>query len=151
MSLKENMQPSKSAPDAQAPGIDYRKSEAFKNEYANNVFMESTAWDLKFNFGQVDQSLGSNVVVQHTGITMPWPQVKVLLYFMQANIAIHELNNGHIEVPKNIIPSLPVPDKEMAKQFPESLDIYAALSKVRDNFIADNPEAVASKTPSHES
>ena len=144
------MPPSKPALETQASGIDYRRNEAYKNEYANNVFMESTAWDLKFTFGQVDQSAGPNVVVQHTGITLPWPQAKVLLYFLQANIAIQELNNGHIAVPQNVIPDIPLPDKEMTKQFPNSLDIHAALSRLRDDFIAANPEAAPSKPPSHE-
>jgi len=121
--------------------VNYQRSESYRNEYANNTFLEHSAWDLKFNFGQLDQSIGPNVVVQHTGITMPWLQVKVLLYFLQIHLATYETLNGRIKVPGGVINPVSSPDKEMAQDYPSSVDIYKVMNKIYEDFMAANPEA----------
>ena len=125
--------------------IDYRKADSFGKVYANNVYFENTAWDLKMIFGEVDQSLGANVVSQHTAVTMPWPQAKVFLYFLSMHVAFREMELGRLSVPANVInPPLP-PDNGMAKEFPNSVKIYEMMKKHYDEFIAQNPEARPTK------
>jgi len=136
--------PASDAQTGPALSSDFRR-EAFKNEFADNVFFEPTAWDLKLVFGQVDTHLGPNTVVQHTGITLPWSQAKVLLYFLELHVAAHELTNGRMLIPQGLIPELPIPDKEMLDQDPNVMRMYRTLSKVRERFIANNPEAEAPK------
>ena len=45
---------------------------------------------------KLTHSSESNVVVQHTAITLPWNYVKLLSYLLQANVAAREAEDGHI-------------------------------------------------------
>ena len=139
---KENMPESKQSTESLPISIEYSKIEDFKNEYANNVFLESSAWDLKLNFGQFDQSRGTNAVVQYLGVTLPWPQVKMLIYFLRLHLDVQEINNGHVSVPKNVIPQIPAPSKETIKQNPDAKKIFEAISKLYNEFVSMNPETV---------
>src|SRR5689334_3796431 len=76
--------------------IEFKRSEDFVELYANNVKFESSVWDLKLVFGELDQSLGPNVVVQHTAITIPWPQIKLLLFGLNISLTEHEGRAGRI-------------------------------------------------------
>ena len=62
----------------QSTAIERSQTEDFRNTYANNVLFETSVWDLKMIFGQLDQRLGQNAVVQHTAVAVPWPQVKIM-------------------------------------------------------------------------
>src|SRR5690348_8329486 len=91
------------APNAQ---IDFRKAEDFAEFYANNVQLFSSAWDLRLTFGHLDPSIGPNAVVQETAITVPWPQAKVMLFYLLSHLAGQEAEHGHVSVPKNVIPEI---------------------------------------------
>ncbi len=132
--------PAPEEPTASSP-IDYRKTPTFKNEYANNVFLEPSVWDLKLNFGQLEQSIAPNVVAQHTGISMPWNQVKVFSYFLQLHLLAYEQENGRIRVAKNIVKPVLAPDKKTTKNFPEAMEKHRAIMKLYEDFMAANPEA----------
>jgi hypothetical protein len=122
--------------------IEFSKSTDFDSAYANNVALESSFWDLKLIFGQNDQQAGPQAVVQHTAITLPWNQVKVLKYFLDSNIATYEAVNGRIVIAPNIIPAVPAePPKDFIKENPNAEEIFAALKDNYDAFIAANPEA----------
>jgi hypothetical protein len=88
--------------------IDYRTADDFVVRYANNTYFEPSLWDLKLIFGQSDQKAGMNVINQHTSITLPWSQVKVVLYFLTSQLAAFEALNGRIQIHTGIIP--PVAD-----------------------------------------
>jgi hypothetical protein len=132
------------------PPLEYKRVDPFRNEYADNVFLESTAWDLKMVFGQIDLSLGPNNVVQHSGITLPWAQVKVLQYFLRVHLIAHEIQYGHASIPPGIIQEFPAPTKEQIKEFPRAMELHKTLGKLREEFLAANPEAGPLKPPSHE-
>jgi|ERR1019366_1011999 hypothetical protein len=122
--------------------VDFRRDpEDFAVRYANNAAFESTIWDIKITFGQTDISLGPNVVIQHTAITIPWPYAKVLSYLLQSQIAAREAEDGHIPFPKNILvpPLDKIPD-ETAATFKHPDEQVAAVQKVWKAFVADNPE-----------
>lgn len=122
--------------------IEFSKTPDFANAYANNVFFESSFWDLRLIFGQNDQQLGINAVVQHTAITIPWPQIKIMKYFLDSQLATYEIQNGRIRVPPNVVLAVPdEPPKELVKLDPKVPEIFAALRANYDAFIAANPEA----------
>ncbi len=71
-------------------------------EYANNVMFEPTIWDLKLIFGE--WSGRSQSVEYHTSVTIPWAQAKLMLYYLQANVAAHEAANEKIKIPVTVMP-----------------------------------------------
>ena len=121
--------------------IPYKKSEEFSEYYANNVLLESSLWDLKLIFGQLDQQIPDNAVVQYGSITLPWAQAKVFHYFLGVHLASHEIHNGRVQIPSGIIP--PIPDDvlpELASD-PKAVETHEAFKAAYEAFIADNPEA----------
>lgn len=109
----------------------------FISKYANNVRFHSTVHDLTLVFGQSDVTSGSEIVRQHTGITLPWSVVKIALYYLRVNLAIHEAHNGIVPVPPLQIPdSFPPPTEEMIASNPNVQKGYDAVTKLRDEFLA---------------
>lgn len=122
--------------------VEFRRDpEDFAVRYANNANFEATIWDMKISFGQTDLTLGQNVVVQHTAITVPWPYVKVFLYLLQTQLAAREAEDGHIPFPKNIVvpPIDKVPDEVAANQ-KHPKEQLEAVQKVWQQLLAANPE-----------
>ncbi|MDQ6758379.1 MAG: hypothetical protein M3Z32_00770 [Acidobacteriota bacterium] len=76
-------------------------------EYANNTAFEATVWDLKLIFGEF--SARSKGIEWHTSITIPWALAKLIIYYLQVNIDIHELDHGKIAIPASMIPDAPPP------------------------------------------
>lgn len=118
-----------------SPGTEFRKRDDFLEIYANNVQFYSSAWDLRMTVGHVDPSIGPNTVVQEATITIPWPQAKVMLFFLASHVAGQEAERGHIPVPKDVIPELP-------KSSPPGVteNIWTAVRKVYEEFVSQNPE-----------
>ena len=66
-----------------APELKIEKDEDLLEVYANNVFFESSVWDIKMLFGTLDQSKDQQISIhQHTAISIPWLQAKVMAYFL---------------------------------------------------------------------
>jgi hypothetical protein len=108
--------------------------DAVNAEYANNVYFEATSWDLKMLFGEWNGR--SKSVEYHTSMTIPWAQAKLIAYFLQVNVAIHEANHGHIRVPENFVP-LEFPDLEgPAADDPKEIELQKSIKALRDKFIA---------------
>jgi hypothetical protein len=131
--------------EKEAPKTEKRRAEDFSTRYANNVYLEPSTWDLKFIFGQLDLSLDptKELILQHTAITLPWSQAKMLLYLLQVHIPMHEAQMGRVPVPTGLIyrvkGDMP-PDFE--QQFGENAAaLWKKLRDNYDNFIEDNPEA----------
>lgn len=79
-------------------------------EYANNCYFDSSVWDLTIIFGQLGTRTSDDQMPSidwHTAMTLPWPQVKIVAYFLLANLAMHEEENGPVVVPQKIAPLLP--------------------------------------------
>lgn len=87
------------------------RTEDFVSRYADNVRFEPTAFDLKIIFGHTDLNAPvSEATAQHTAITLPWPFVKLLTFYMMAQLIFQEAENGDVNVPpKQIPPELPLP------------------------------------------
>ena len=85
------------------------KEEPFR-AYANNTYFDSTAWDLTVIFGQLglrSRGVENPGMDWHTAVTLPWPQAKVLAYFLLVNIAIHEETNGPVTIRQDLVPAAP--------------------------------------------
>ena len=91
--------------DDQKESVNNGKDE-IASEYANNILLEPGNWDLKIFFGQWYEQDG---IDWHTAVTLPWPQIKILIYYLRVNLAIFENSNGPVKVPKNALPRLPEP------------------------------------------
>ena len=95
--------------------LKFERDEDFASFYANHVWYESSVWDLKLIFGQLDQSKGPNVITQHTAIALSWIQVKIMIYFLQVNLAIYEVHNGKVSIPASVVPPPPELTPELQK------------------------------------
>jgi hypothetical protein len=129
-----------SAPNA---GIDARRTDDFTSRYANNVQFEPTLWDLKLVFGQTDQKVGPMTVLQHSAITLSWPEVKVLIYFLRSHLAGHEAQVGVIPLMSGIVfpPSEEMPPGLAATHHEVWKKALDAMNKVFHEFVQENPSA----------
>lgn len=101
-----------------------------QSEYANNTLIDPTIWDIKVLFGEYSARLNS--VDWHTSVTMPWAAAKLLVLYLQSNIAIYEMNSK-IVVPSGMIP--PPPTKP-SQATPQSEQLYQQLKDLHDRFLA---------------
>jgi hypothetical protein len=100
-------------------------------DYANNVAFESTVWDLKLIFGEYSDRDKS--VEWHTSLTIPWAQAKLMQYYLQINIEIHERQHGQISVPNSMLPPEPSPPPN--PNDPNMKAIYEAVREQRERFM----------------
>ena len=121
------------------PGVpppNFEWAEEFYEGYANSVYYESSTWDLKLIFGQLDQSEGKVKVVQHSAITVPWTQAKLMIYWLNGQVKAHEIANGKIDIPDSIIPPpLPALTEDLKKMDRNAEAIYNMFGQLRDEFI----------------
>ncbi len=129
-----------SAPKEPAKAIPFEHQPDFNFRYSNNVRFHSTVHDLTLVFGQSDTTGESEIVRQHTAITMPWAVAKLALYYLQLNIVIQEGYNGKIPVPKPQIPSpLPEPTQETIANDPSAYPSFEAGVRVWEAFMDSLP------------
>ena len=99
----------------------FRRSKEICQRYANNVQFETTVWDMKIVFGEVDQFADPAVIEQHTTITLSWLEAKIMAYYLVVNLALYQAKHGSIPVPPLVLPLGPskdspdIPDKDLAK------------------------------------
>jgi hypothetical protein len=122
--------------DSQAPLL-----EDFDNlevAYANNSRFETSVWDLKILFGQLDQHAGTSGIDWHTAVTMPWMQAKVFAYYLLLNIAIHEAaESGFIKVHPNVHPPIPPPLTEAEKKDPGAVALNGRIVGIYKELFGD--------------
>ena len=113
----------------------------FVSRYSNNIRFESYGMDLKLIFGQSDQASGSEVIEQHTAITLSWAQIKLAIYYLQVQLMVYE---GQTQKPVSIHPvSIPAafPNEPPAevKSDPHAKETLEKLRQLREEFIASLP------------
>src|SRR3989442_12329545 len=114
------------------------RSEDFQEVYSNNIQLESSLWDLKMIFGQLDQRQGRVDVEQRVAVTIPWKQVKLLAYFLQANIFFHEKENGRIMLPAGVLPPDPNTVFKDMEDNPKNKEVMEHMQRLRDALIASS-------------
>lgn len=93
----------------------------FTTRYANNIFFESTAWDLKLTFGHVEQASE----IQHDfAVTIPWPQAKLALFWLRLHVEMAEAEVGaKIPIRADLLP------QELPAKLPEPLEADPASAE----------------------
>lgn len=127
-------------PKASIPGVlRNERSEDYASVYANNVTLEPSVWDLKLTFGELDQGVGT--ISQHTAVTIPWTVAKLFYFLLKTQIVAHEMQNGKIRIPNDLMPpEFPVP-AENIKDNPVVQRTYERLIKLREEFLEEAKEA----------
>src|ERR1700730_1191495 len=75
--------------------IKFERADDFVTAYANNVFFETSVFDIKMTFGELDQPHEKEPFVeQHTAMTLPWMQAKITALLLAINVAAHEKKFG---------------------------------------------------------
>src|SRR5271156_347432 len=77
-------------------------NEEITSEYANNTYFVRNIWDLKILFGEL--GIVGQGVDWHTAVTLPWAQAKLMSFYLQVNIAVHEATHGKVKVPTGMLP-----------------------------------------------
>ena len=126
--------------ESSQPQEGFQRVENFYTDYANNVYLESSVWDLKIIFGQLDQSVSPPVTEQRSAITIPWIQAKILNYLLAGHIMGHETVTGKIVVPSAVVPpELSPPTEEAKKADPNLQKFYDEMKKLREQFFGTTP------------
>ena len=100
----------------------------FPEIYANQVFYEASAWDLKLLFSVLDQSGPTPTTKTRATITIPWAQVKLMLYFLQLQVWAHEIDHEPITVPRKVWPpDLAIPEEAI----PEVQEMFRRAKQLR--------------------
>jgi hypothetical protein len=117
------------------PSLKYERTEDIISEYANNAFLESSAWDMRIVFGQLDQANPkAPVIKQKVAITLPWAQAKLLQYYLQLHIDVEESQDGPIHIRPELIPA--EPDKPKNENDPREKALYEIIRRRRAEFMA---------------
>jgi len=108
----------------------------FISRYANTIRFEATVYDLKLVFGESDLGGGVEKIQQHTAITIPWALVKIGMYWLQANVEIHEAINGKVSIPPSQIPPVPSPVPPDLANDANAKTAYDIAVRIREEFVA---------------
>jgi hypothetical protein len=120
----------------QAAGLKYERAPHFTSIYANNAYFESSAWDLKIVFGQLEQPSGKPAIIsQQLAVTIPWTQAKLLLYYLRANVEGNELVNGKIQIRKELLPPEPPSLTPEQEKEPLAKEMHELFLKLRAEFL----------------
>ena len=115
--------------------------DSYREAYANNLYFEPNAWDLKLIFGQLDQRQGKAIIRQHTGITLPWTQAKILLYWLKGHLEFHEKTQGRVVIPASgVPPAVPPPAKELKEADPTVEIAYEIFNRLRLELLKSQEE-----------
>lgn len=109
---------------------DFERVADFVSLYANNVQVESTAWDATLLFGQFDSRPRSNTVKQRASVTMAWAEMKAVCNVLLTNLAFYESFNGAIPMPKGMKPEpFTIP---RAQEDPALKALQERIEKIRE-------------------
>ncbi len=109
----------------------------FFSEYANNAYLQGSAWDLTIVFGQLNQKFEPAVADWFGQVTMPWAQAKILSYILRMHIIAHELQNGKISIPKSVLPQgIPDPTPEEIQRDPMAPEVVKKLQEIHAELVA---------------
>jgi hypothetical protein len=118
-----------------------RRDPNFVSLYANNVVVESTAFDMKLVFGVIDlRNPLDPAVDQQAGVNLSWPEVKLLLYWMKVHLAAHEGENGKVKLPASVLPGEIPPNPPPPFDNAKGREAFELMRRMRAEFIASLSE-----------
>ncbi|MGH9345483.1 MAG: DUF3467 domain-containing protein [Terriglobia bacterium] len=131
---------------AQTPPLKVVRDEDFASLYANNIQFELSAWDFRLLFGELDQIDGAAIIRQHTAMTIPWSSVKLLIYFLQANLSIYEAANGFVRIPHDVIPPPPTNlyTPEQLENNPRARATVEFIAKIHEILMKSSTQGITS-------
>ncbi len=102
--------------------------------YANIVNFGTTVWDLRLNFGQMIKREEQEQFESRVSVTLPWLQAKIMSVYLQMNIFDYEKQYGKINIPPQVLPSIPPPGQEITD--PDIKAYIQALQKKLEQILA---------------
>jgi hypothetical protein len=117
--------------------VEFKRDEkAFSTSYANSVVVESNAFDLKLIFGLYDhRNPAKPIIEQFSSMNISWPEVKLLIFWMQLHLVSYENDNGKVKIPANAIPPELPPIPEQFDN-PKGREVFEVMRKMRAEFLA---------------
>ena len=102
----------------------------FTTHYANYIYFESTAWDMKLTFGHIEQTSAPALIKQDFAVTIPWPQAKLALFWLRLHVEMAEAEVGaKIPIRRDLVPA------ELPEELPEPLQQdEAAMERFRETY-----------------
>ncbi|HWR16731.1 MAG TPA: DUF3467 domain-containing protein [Terriglobales bacterium] len=109
----------------------------FKSFYANNVRFESTVFDLRLFFGELDHREDESwIISQKASVVMAWSQAKIAALFLLVNVMAHEQQNGPVDLPANLLPPWLLPeDSELSLE-----ELVGTVADKFNSFVAQQQE-----------
>ena len=122
--------------------IKYKRAEDFVSAYSNNIFYETSVFDIKLTFGELFQPPEEEPFIeQHTSIAMSWLEAKVAALFFAVNVASHEKKFGIMPIPDGILPPFFQKSAEEGK-----LSLTKLLDLIEERPVPQ-PESPTTETP----
>jgi hypothetical protein len=119
--------------------LKHQRTDDFVSTYANNVYFEASAWDLKLVFGQLDQPIGSPALIrQNIAIAVPWAQAKLIAYFIRLHVEANDIQNGKVSIRPDLLPPPPPPLTEEQANDPAAKKLFELVTKLRAEFVANS-------------
>jgi hypothetical protein len=104
--------------------------------YANNIYFEASFWDLTIHFSQLDQRTNQSATRPKAMVTVPWTQAKLISYYIQVQLIVHEVQNGKIRIRPDLLPPPPELSQEEIEKDPTVLATVQKIAALRDAFVA---------------
>ena len=134
---------------ADTNALEFTRDADFVSLYANNIQFESSVWDLKIIFGQLNQVNGRTRVDQHTAVSISWMQAKLTAYYLIVNFMFQQLRLGDIRMPADLIPVRPDPADPAFDENGKKMLEY--LAWVHDQFFSSRPYVPPALRPQDDS
>ncbi len=113
--------------ETQAPSQEVERPEYPVFKYANHTTFFPSAYDLRLAFGDADPTTNMQVNKLHTGVTLSWPQAKLMLLYLRLNIEYHESAIGEIKIPRSAL--APMIQEKISKEYTTIEEVLSAINQ----------------------
>jgi hypothetical protein len=119
------------------PTVKTLRADDFQLVYANNLVIDSTAWDVRLTFGRYDDIDGKPCLKQNLAASIPFGVAKLAVYWIEAQIIANEIETGRRVGMREAVlpPALPPLTPEQQKS-PSLVKYFEAMTRLREKFIA---------------
>ncbi|HEY3929142.1 MAG TPA: DUF3467 domain-containing protein [Candidatus Koribacter sp.] len=85
--------------------IHVRQAPDMRYTYANNVYFDTSAFDVKMMFGEMRRDSTSVFIRQDTSVTMTWEEAKITAIYLALNVIGHEDTHGPLCLKEGVRPA----------------------------------------------